>query len=348
MIFYVIILILLVGYRMERRNYCIMATVLLTLFAGLRANCVGTDTVQYQYIYEYGLNFSSLKALLMDRSYNETAAEVGYYILQYLCHQIMDYDGFKVVCAVLTIGPVGYIIYKYSEHPVLSFLIFYMLPIYTLLSMSALRQGIAFGFTLMAFDACFEKKSKFYFGWMAAAFLFHTSSIVLLPLYFLNNIGYKRSYNKLIFIGLIIVAIFSSVIFAYLNSFSRIDYEEGEAGGVGMLVFLCLYFITSYFVSESVFSIGINKFLIYFVAFTIGCWLIGMNLAAIFRLAAYTESFLALYVTNILYDHLKMPTRKLVVGLILLGTLVMMNRLVLKESKGEVNTYYPYYFNWEK
>ena len=348
MMYYIIIaLLLLIGKKFERKWTCILSTLTLVLFAGLRANNVGADTVQYLHSFEYCSIYSSINSALYDRSLDENAIEIGYYILEYLCHLIMSYNSFKLLCASLTIIPVGYILYKYSNHPTVSFLLFYMLPIYTLLSMSAIRQGIAFGFVLLAMDMCFQKRWKMYVTWMLIALLFHNSVAILIPLYILNYIDYKRRYNIYIFIVFGVVAYYSTRIFLFLNTYSRIDYEVGDAGGIGMLLFLCLLMVVSFSVPEFELQKGLDKFLIYFLVATICFWFIGMNLAAIFRLAAYTEFFMSLYVSNTLSKIPNTANRNLIIILIMFGTFLMMNKLVLRESTNEVNTYYPYYFNWE-
>ena len=349
MIYYIIIVLLfIIGKELERKWTCILSTLVLVLFAGLRANNVGADTVQYQFLYENISTYTSLHDFLYYRSLDEKAVEIGYYILEYLCHLIMNYNSFKLLCASLTIVPVGLIIYKYSNHPTLSFLTYYMLPIYTLLSMSAIRQGIAFGFVLIAIDKCFQRRWKGYVLWMLIALSFHNSVAILFPLYFLNHIDYKRKYNIFIFLLLGVIAFYSTQIFLFLNSYSRIYYEVGDAGGNGMLMFLCLLGAVSLYIPEFEFREGTNKLLLYFLFTTIGFWLIGMNLAAIFRLAAYTEFFLSLYVSNLLFKIADRVSRNIIIILVMLGTFAIMNKLVFRESKDFVNTCYPYYFNWEE
>lgn len=348
MIYYFIILILLVCHRMERKKYCIFATTLLSLFAGLRGNNVGADTVQYQYIFDYQMDFDSITSLLLFRAMEDKAAEVGYTLLMYFVHMFASYDVFKFICSALCIVPAGYIIYKRSFHPTVSFLLFYSMPIFTLLSMSAQRQGIAFGISLIALDFCVQKKWKPFILLILLASLFHNTVAVLLTLYFINKIDYKRKYNLLIIIGLLVVFMFRSAIFSVLNSYSRIDYEVGDAGGVGMMIFLFLIFATSLLVPQQVFKDEFNKFQIYLLVFTIACWFIGMNLAAIFRLAAYTEFFICLYVSNVLAFINKNITRKVVTALICIGMVAVMQRIALRPSSDNVNTYVPYTFNWEK
>lgn len=352
MIFYFVAFIFLVGFKLERKTYCILATVILILFAGLRADCVGADTVQYKTIYEQSLTFSSLTQLLRWRSQDSLASEIGYNILQYFCHLYVNYNVFKFICVVFTLVPVGIFIYKYSRKPAISFFVFYALPIYTMLSMSVMRQGIAFGLTVLAMDKLLEKRWKYYVLLILLACLFHQTAIILLPLYFIHKIKYKRKHNILIITLAVIVFIFRAAIFMYLNEYSRIDYKddvsEGGGGGWGMLIFLILMFATSYFVPEKTLKQDFHKFTLLLLSFTLICWFLGLNLAAIFRLAAYTEFYMCLYVSNTLAHIPSKGLRYLVTTLICIGVLFIMSRVVIRESDGTVNSFYPYYFNWEK
>jgi hypothetical protein len=79
--------------------------------------------------------------------------------------------------------------------------------------------------------------------------------------------------------------------------------------------------------------------------YTIALWFIGMNLAAIFRLAAYSEGFICLYVSNLLFYTSK-SLRKLIILVVCIGTILLMSQLVVSTIKG--NNFYPYHFTWEE
>lgn len=75
--------------------------------------------------------------------------------------------------------------------------------------------------------------------------------------------------------------------------------------------------------------------------------MIGMNLASVLRLAAYTEFFLCLYIPNLLGLISNINLRKLVQWCACIVCVLIMQNIVLKKSSDSIR-YVPYYFFWEK
>lgn len=329
----------------NKKTYCWVVGTILVLFAGLRANTIGPDTSQYEYIFNEIQRFGihSLGFFFLEE---DQESEPGYLLFQYMMGLVGDYNLFKFLCVIIQTVPAIYLIYRYSTNKCISLLTYFCLPIYTMMSMSMMRQGIAFGVFLMAFHFIIERKFKFYLLAIAIGFLFHSSVIVTLPLYFLYNLPYKRKYNIMI-IGVIVSSyIFSSVLFAFLAGFSRMQYEAGDVGGVKMLIFLLALLGGSFFVKEQTLKVPFLKFQLYLLVFTIVCWNIGMNLAAVFRLAVYTEFFLCLYIPNLLGKIQNKNISQLAVFVSCVVCIMIMQLVVMREL--EFYSYHPYYFLWEK
>lgn len=346
MIFYFILVLIPISNILvkNKKLYCIFITLILILFVGLRSNYCGQDTHMYEWVYNSfaGKDWEQCLSL---RNYTYHQYEFGYFVFQYIITRVFDFNIFKVICAFMSIAPAGFLIYRYSKHPWMSFMIYFMLPFFATLSMSAIRQGLAFGCCLMAFHFCVERKLKMVFLFAFIAFFFHHSSVFFIFIYLFNYIGYKRRYNKWIYLILGIIASTSTVIFLFLVRFNRLGYEVGEAGGVRTLIFMFILYFCSYLVSENKLRMNLNKYFIYLLAITIALWFIGMNLAAIFRLAAYTEFFICLYVSNILSLIKASDIRRCVISGTFVVCFLLMDSLVI-HSKHEypVN---PFYFMWE-
>lgn len=344
MIYYLIIVVLFLAYRLKRREYCIFATILLTCFAGLRSNVVGIDTSMYEYLYNDLKYANDLGALIKEYRQDSEHIELGYFLSEFFFQKIIPFECFKIIQSFAAIAPFSYFIYKRSYNPVVSFVLFFTLPLFVLVSMSAMRQGIAFGFTVLAIDSCIDRKLKKFLVMMSVAFLFHSSSLIILPLYLLNYVRYRRTNMVWILPILYLVFIMSTPIFYFLNSYSRIDYDVGAAGGERMLLFFFLIYGTTFLVDDDSANCNINKWLIYMLLYTIALWFVGMNLAAIFRLVVYTEVYIALFVPNVL-ANINKKYKKILTALIILGTISAMSTLVVRTG---VNHYYPYYFLWER
>lgn len=344
--FIVILFVLLLHVIIKnRKKYCYCTTLLLVLFAGLRADTVGVDTEQYAYTYDQ-LKYSTFNDLWLIRLIDDQHAEMGYLFFSKLMSYIGDYNFFKVVSAFCTIAPAGFIIYKYSNNKLVSFLVFFMLPIFAQMSMTMMRQGYAFGFCLMAVNFMLEKKLKAYLFFILLGISFHMSLICVLPIYIFNYIQYEKKYNIWICVFLLIVYLTSGTIFIFLASYSRMQYEEGAAGGVGTLAFFIILYIMSQKNASTIFKIPLNNALMFMLITTIMFWFIGMHLAAVFRLAAYTEFFICLFIPNIIGAIKIKNERNTYIYLCILFVFIMMNSIVFRESTNGYNDFLNYKFFW--
>lgn len=347
--FIVIILIVVLNFLVKnKKRYCYIVGGILVLFAGLRSDVVGPDTSQYSYAFsnaeEYlkdGLSFFFLSG--------NNESEPGYMVINYVFYKLFDnYNLFKFICSTLAIVPAIVVIYKYAVNKCIALLIFFTLPVYSMMGMSMMRQGCAFGLFLLAFHYIIERKWKQYFLSVLIASFFHTSAIILLPLYYLYSLPYKRVYNIWIIIIICLTFSFSTIIFSFLSHFSRMKYEAGDAGGLGMLLFMLFLLFSTYLIKESYLKQPLIKFQLYLLVFTILCWLIGMNLAAVFRLAAYTEFFICIFIPN-LYNLISIKfVKRLMVLFTCIICIMIMKTVVLKPRIDFLPSYYPYYFFWEK
>ena len=348
MIYFVILFIIIFSpyILQDRKRYFFFVSVILVLLAGLRANFIGPDTQMYQYIYEniesYGLGF-----IQQEREIMETKYEIGYFYLQYFISRYYSYNVFKFICSAISILPACYVIYRYSKKIWLSMFVFFSLPIYTMMGMSMMRQGCAFGLCMIAYVFFIKKRFLFFFLLVLAASLFHESALVFLPVYIINYIGLKPSYFKYIALVLIIVAINATTLFVFLNRYSRLQYTAGAAGGYGTLIFMLLLLICCFcFIDKTKFDNTEIKILVYMLVYTIMLWFIGMNLAAIFRLAAYTEFFICLYVSNV-FSHIKDDKIRNTIQFVTMVICVyIMKSIVLSTDRGTYG-YYPFSFIWE-
>lgn len=333
----------------DRNKFCACAGILLVLFAGLRGSFVGPDTYQYQWIFEdIQRNHNAVYGFFFLEGQENHASEPGYNIFQTIVGHFANYEFFKMLCAIVQIIPAILLIRRYSDNVLMSLIIYFCLPVFSMMSMSMMRQGMAFGIFMLAYKYIIDRKFYKYLLCILCAFLFHTSALVLVPLYFIYNIPYKKEYNWLIFLGLGLVYIFSRVLYSFMISFARIGYEMSDTmEGVKMLVFLMICLLASLLVKVEYLVYPIVKFQIYLLVYTIVLWMIGMNLASVLRLAAYTEFFLCLYIPNFLGLIRDIEIRKIVQWCACIVCVLIMQNVVLKPSK-EAIRYVPYYFYWEK
>lgn len=102
-----------------------------------------------------------------------------------------DFDSVRVFFGLITILVVYYSVNKISTLPVLSFLIYGFLYFYFQV-MGQIRQGAAMSFILLSIYFIKENKVIFCFLSIFIASMFHYSSLIFLPTFFLVKIPFKK------------------------------------------------------------------------------------------------------------------------------------------------------------
>ena len=349
--YYLILFLILFLYLLikDKKIYTKVVGIILVLFAGLRGTFVGPDTFQYQWIFEDIQRYHDVvfQFFFMSSDSDDQTSEPGYAFFQYVFGLIGDYNLFKFVCAIIQTVPAIRLIQKYSDNKLVSMIAYFCLPVYTMMSMSMMRQGLAFGIFLLAYQYILERKLWKYVCCVLLAFLFHTSALVTLPLYFLYSVPYKKKYNWIILLGLAFTFVFSRALYSFFISFARIQYEMSDSmEGIKMLLFLIVCILSSILVNEKKLQRPENKILLYFMVYTTFLWMIGMNLASVLRLAAYSEFFFCLYIPNVLGQIPGKSLRRAVQWCTCIVCIIVFQTIVLRPREDAISNV-PYYFFWE-
>lgn len=156
-----------------------------------------------------------------------------------------------IIFGWLTLLLVHKSIIKNSNKPVLSWLVFYSLPLFFFASLSTLRQSLATVFILYSYTFLKENKNIKFFTTIAIASLFHSSGILGLLLWLI----YKFPMNKTANVIMLIISFAFPIYFNDLllvwaekitgsSSFfsSYVWYVENESEGTTMLQYLYYFF----------------------------------------------------------------------------------------------------------
>lgn len=225
--------------RKKTKNSIIIIGIALFVVSAFRATSVGIDTKSYLWTFERLSSFMPELSLSF-------LAEDGYTLLEFICKGIgVGFRGVIVFGAAIFIIPALYMIYKYSENPYLSIFYFVTLDYYCF-SMSGMRQCIAIGFCLIAFEMAQRKKLVPFLILVGIAITFHSTAIVFLPVYFLRYIPLKKKYiYPFIVLGVLCFA-FKGQIVNIIQGLSRIYYGNMATGGIGMYMYLLLSVILAF------------------------------------------------------------------------------------------------------
>lgn len=169
--------------------------------------------------------------------------ESGYVFFNKLMGTVSDSTQFFLgTCAVVSIAPIFYVIYKKSVDVTLSTLIFLGLPTFLLL-FSGLRQSIAIGLCFLSLLLIEKKKPLLFALLVGFASLFHSSAWLFLFAYPAYFIKLNKSWRFISVLVLGVVFAFRASIFPILcRWFGRGDAVMDNNGAVFLfLVFVAIY-----------------------------------------------------------------------------------------------------------
>ena len=173
--------------------------------------------------------------------------ETGFIVFTKLLGLIpgMDYQWYMIVLSVIAILPAAIFIYKNSEMPWLSTVLYVNMFMF-FMTMNFLRQMIAVSLVMLAWH--FMKRNKFIIFALIIllAFFFHQTVIVMIPVYFLIKI--KPGIRELLIYGFILLWFYtaSTNLFDLITTFFHEEYKDSVfiQQGVSFVYMILPVFIT--------------------------------------------------------------------------------------------------------
>lgn len=176
---------------------CLLYIMMMIAIFTLRGMTIGTDTQTYADYYN-SLSVGKLGDLF----------EISFEILIFLCKLLgFNFNAFLFVSSLIIFIPIYFLVVKHSKNPILSLFAYSTLGIYSM-SFNGLRQFIAFSLFLIGIQYIIKGgKLSFlkYITIITVAVLFHSSAMVLYPVYFVKFVNLNIP-TMLVFIALILMA----------------------------------------------------------------------------------------------------------------------------------------------
>lgn len=166
--------------------------------------------------------------------------ESGYMLLTHSIGLISQTDIFFTFVIGLLMVLLPFITLRRYAKPVwMGVFLFFALGYYTN-SFSLLRQSLAMYITWLSIPFVLKRRVWSYCGVLLIAFLFHKTSIIFFPMYWVYNIKITKKYCIIVFIFSIIAYIGIITIMSYLTSLLALnDYlDDAMNGGYTMFVFV--------------------------------------------------------------------------------------------------------------
>lgn len=332
-------------FKDNKKIYCSIAAFQWIVLSGFRHLTVGSDTLQYYFLFEkirytsWSRIFSNLWEYIKNPFAEDVVIDPGYDFIEKV-FQIFskDYRMWLLFIAILFTVSMAIWIYKNSEMPWLGFIIYSSL-FFAFYSITGHRQTIATALIVfIGYKYIKERKLWKFLALSLVAFLIHKSAIVFVPFYFIANINITALRSVFILGGSFVFSLIGKPIYAplaYALGFGEEQIEK-SVGGAGtyatVLLLVCVFTLFCYQNVKD--RREDSKFLYNAMFMTIFTTLFVYQQQAFMRVQQYYSLFIMIMIPEIVKSFSKKDQMLVAGG----GTLVLMAYIVMQ------NPYYKFFF----
>lgn len=183
--------VLMHGNKEKNKYFIIVAVFAMFFLLGFRdAYTVGNDSAS-----SYLHTFQAMGDETWSDIWNKNEYHKFFFVMMKLVFELTDgnYQIFIIIVSAFIMYAFGKLITEYSVSPVQS-IVYYCGLLYYSFDFDGLKQVMAMGFLMFAFDAMIKNKLIKYLILVALASQFHFTAIVFLPAYFIIKMKLGRSY----------------------------------------------------------------------------------------------------------------------------------------------------------
>ncbi|MGN0634734.1 MAG: EpsG family protein [Acutalibacteraceae bacterium] len=291
------------------------------VFSGLRNNMGDT----FYYIHSYRL----LDPDTMEPIRFELSGGIMYPFIQYLC-RLRSPDPYLLIMitALIAVVPTVYIIYKYSCPYELGIALFVLTSYYSF-SMNGIRQYAAAGILILGTKYMMSEKNSDFFKYLIFVFiawLFHTSALIMIPIYFIVRRRSWTPFTLLILLGTVVAtAAFDSLLPSFLGMLEDTVYgtyaengwfTEGQEGGSDIIrvAVLTIPLILAYISREKLSYLHGRKWdiLVNLSVINLAFYILSLYNWIFARLAIYTSIYVIIMMTYVITEALSKEQSKTV------------------------------------
>ncbi len=181
------------GKMKQTKFYFVISAILVALFAGLRYN-TGADWAIYESAFYQIPKFGNI-----------VHWEIGYYWINLIFYQLFgNYYALQFAASVFLLYSVSRFLWKHTEYPIFSLLIFFIMFINNGILMAQVRQSIAIAIIIFGYEHIINRSLGKFLCVVMLACMFHISAIVALPMYLMT----KRVPNFVLIISILVFQVF--------------------------------------------------------------------------------------------------------------------------------------------
>lgn len=222
-----------------KKTFLVLCGFVMFLMLALRSKYVGSnDPLNY---YNNWMDMRYFPVENIKEYVHSSEMEIGYLYAVGILSKIFPAPQFLfVLTGAFTVISVCYFIYKNSDDPSISLIMFITLSLYTFMT-QAIRQAIAMCICLYAIEYCKKRKFVKFLLLVLLAITFHTSAIFFIPIYFLYGIPLNKiSFLLSMLIGGILLVASPQIISLANEWYGSEYYRVVDSGG---FVALAIYII---------------------------------------------------------------------------------------------------------
>lgn len=290
-----------------RKLFCALASGQFILISGLRSITTGADTPVYKELFEYYQSISWGKMLqlfieMFTRSGTYDSRDMAYYAFTKIFASIIpSFRLFLFFVIIIFMAGFTCFVYKYSSDCCMSYLIFasFMFAFYGL---TGIRQTIA---TLLCVFVGFEYISKRkifpFLAIILLASMFHKTSIILLPFYFLYNVKITNLYKMMVPVAFSVVYILKDRLVLIFTQGTYAKYADStDSAPYNLFVLITLIVLASLVLYERMAARN-NMVHIYVNATVLGMFILelSMTIPILVRLSHYYIIFIVLLIPEL-------------------------------------------------
>lgn len=233
-----------------KRTFLFWCGLILFLVIALRHRDLGSvDSTNY---YNNWIKMSVMPKSYLPAFLELSDFESGYLITVWILSRVFpDPQMLFVLTGILFSTAVCRTVYKNSEDPVLSMVMYISLGLYTFM-VQGLRQAIAMSICFFAIEFCKKRKIIPFALLMALAFAFHRTSLIFSIVYFLYGLKFDRKTKLIIPALALVLFMLSPLLVRYGNEFLDRDYELVETSGaiIATAIYVIIIAVAYMFLSE--------------------------------------------------------------------------------------------------
>ena len=282
-VFFILFLALVAAMSKDKavnNGLFIIAVASLIIFCGIRDPFIYPDNINYYYFFNGHFDYAEEGTL--GWGYSTFTKLISFFT-----------KSFPVYCFIvswLIVGSYSKAIKKYSPYKWLSLLLFILVNYYP--TFFLLRQYLVMPLFFLCVKFTLERKLIPYLICVALAFSVHTTSIIILPLYFLYGLKYSKFNMFLITVGslaamfafMIIGPLLSFVGSYYLHYFEMTQEEPAWQRAVMKIAIMAVFIFA---LGKKAYEEGINRILFYSFLFNVIICIGAINIFGVFRLRDY-------------------------------------------------------------